>query len=274
MREGATRGFDFHLHTRSSDGYFSTAELLRMASDVALAGISITDHDTVDAYRDPAASQAGGGPWLLQGVEVSTRFDGEEMHVLGYFPAGADGGVVKYLEGVIAGRNRRVARGIVNLRERGLDISYEECARLASGRIVSRSHMAQVLVAKRYVARPHSAYADLLGSAVVPLPEDGAEDVIAEIGRLGGLSVWAHPDPRRFDEQVHRLVDAGLDGVEAFVPRLRPADRARMAARARSLGLLVTGGSDWHGWPQARALGGFRVGESDVAEFLARIGRA
>src|SRR5688572_4364963 len=155
--EGA---FDFHIHTESSDGLHAARDVMRRAGEAGLRAISITDHDTVDAYREIGASPPAGAAWptLLPGAEASTRVGEEEAHILGYFAGGITPAVEAWLERVIEARHRRMVEGIRRLRERGLDVAWSDCAAAARGRIVSRTHIANVLVAKRYVLKPARAY--------------------------------------------------------------------------------------------------------------------
>jgi len=269
--EGA---FDFHIHTESSDGLFSGRDVIRRAAEAGLRAISITDHDTVDAYRElggPGAAGGAGLPALLPGVEVSTRLGEEEAHILGYFAGGISPGVEAWLEGIIEARRRRVGEAIRRLRERGLDVAWKDCEAAARGRIVNRTHIANVLVSKRYVLKPARAYAVYLGRDTVPLPEPSAEDTVASIASLGGISVWAHPGVRSFGERIDGLAAAGLAGVEVHTPRRRRADARILLEGARARGLLVTGGSDWHGFERGPQLGKFRVGRDRVGEFLERV---
>jgi predicted metal-dependent phosphoesterase TrpH len=276
------RWFDFHMHTRYSDGSRTPSEILDLAASSGLEGISITDHDTVDGYSEELhgspdyekrLSTGGLHPWILPGVEFSTRLDDDEVHILGYFPAGISSSVSAYVEGILLSREERIRRAIRNLRERSLDITWEECARRAGGRVVNKSHLAEELLAKRYVGRVHRAYTELLGPEVVPLPECHAEDVVRAVGDLGGISVWAHPSAKQLTGYAERLRQGGLDGVEIFIPRRKPRERHELAAQARSWGLLVTGGSDWHGKKSGPNLGSFRVAEENVVAFLERVGK-
>jgi predicted metal-dependent phosphoesterase TrpH len=191
--------------------------------------------------------------------------------VLGYFAGGITPAVEAWLEEIIAARRRRMGEAVRRLRERGLDISWEDCAAEARGRVVSRTHLACVLVKKRYVLKPARAYSVFLGRETVPLPEPAAEEVVAAIVKLGGLGVWAHPAARGFDEGLERLAGAGLAGVEIHTPRRRRQDARVMMEAARSRGLLVTGGSDWHGFEHGPRLGKFRLGADRLGDFLARV---
>ncbi len=264
------RFFDFHIHTQASDGNHSVERVLHLAAEAGLEGISITDHDTVDAY---AEARAPGLPWILPGVELSTRLDGGEAHILGYFPCGITPEISAYVERILVRRRERMADGIVKLREKGIDIAWDECARLATGRVLLRSHLAEALAAKRYVGRAHRAYERLLGPDVVPLPDEEAAGAVREIGRLGGISVWAHPSRASVEKHLGVLRSAGLAGVEVFIPRRTPSERRDLAGKVRAAGLLVTGGSDWHGRAAGPGLRQFRGGGGGVGELLRRIGR-
>jgi hypothetical protein len=270
----APRWFDFHIHTRCSDGSRSPAEVLRLAAGAGLIAVSITDHDTIDAYpgAETGALLPPGAPRLVPGVELSTRLGNREAHILGYFPEGITPEIAAYVEGILGARRRRLAEGVSRLRERGINISWDDCARAAPGRVLSRAHIAQVLAEKRYVARAHRAYDLHLGSDVVPLPDEAAEDAVARVRSLGGIGVWAHPGPREVSESVERLQAAGLEGIEVHHPRRKKEEGRALAAAARDRGLLVTGGSDWHGREGGPAFGKFRVGEENVKAFVERIG--
>lgn len=285
--------FDFHIHTRASDGAFTAQEVLQKARQAGICGISITDHDTLDAHGDlaesdfagasrPGASATDGsgagaskaGPRVLRGVELSTRLGEEEAHILGYFPLGFSPAFREYVESILKCRRDRMAEGIVKLRERGIDITLGDCERLATGRVVSRSIIAEALVQKRYIGRAHRAYPDYVGPAVVPLPDESARGAVERIRSLGGVSVWAHPGARQIDAHLAELRDAGLEGVEVLIPRRRKGERQELLAKTRALGLLVTGGSDWHGRPGGPELGSFRIERGSVVDLLERIGWA
>jgi predicted metal-dependent phosphoesterase TrpH len=275
MSMAPPRWFDFHIHSTCSDGTRSPADVLRLAADAGLAAVSITDHDTVDAHLAATDVPApAGAPRLIPGVELSTRLGDREAHILGYFPGGVTAEVASYVEGILAARGRRLREGVLRLRERGIDISWDECARAAPGRVLSRAHIAQVLAEKRYVGRPHGAYQRHLGADVVPLPGEAAEDAVAAIRALGGIGVWAHPGAKEMADSLERLRGAGLDGIEVHHPRRRREEARALAAAARGRGLLVTGGSDWHGRDNGPPFGLYRVGEECVLEFLERLGLA
>jgi len=264
---GPQRRYDFHIHSRASDGIHTPAEILRISRDSGIAAISITDHDTVDAYRElEGEPRAVGDPWVLAGVELSTNLGDSEAHIIGYFPRGITPQIAGYVEDILLRRHRRIRSGITKLRERGIDISWEDCAAIATGRVVNLNHLAQVLVSERYILRAHRAYEKLAG--VVPLPEPRAEDAVRAVGDLGGISVWAHPGKDQVAAHLTALERAGLSGVEVFIPRRTRKESRELAEAVHARGLLVTGGSDGHG---ADALGKFRVEEPSIRQFLERV---
>jgi predicted metal-dependent phosphoesterase TrpH len=268
------RTFDFHLHTRSSDGMRTAAETVELAAAAGLEGIAITDHDTLDAHRELDGASLSARVAVLGGIEVSAALGDEEVHILGYFPAGLSAGAYDYADSLVALRRGRIARGILRLRERGLDVTLAECEARASGRIVSRRHVAELLAAKRYVGRPQAAYARHLGPDVFPLPDPQAAATVRALRELGAVVLWAHPTLPQIEAGCSTLVEAGLEGVEVFIPRRSREERAALLAAARARGLLVSGGSDWHGTPKGLALGRFRIAEDQVGPFLERLGWA
>jgi hypothetical protein len=209
---------------------------------------------------------------VLPGVEISAVLGESEVHVLGYFPAGFPPAVKDYVEEVLLRRRRRISAAIRKLRERGLDVSLEELKALARSRVVGLGHLAELLVKKRYCGTLHSAFHRFLGPGALPLPEDPAQDVVARISGFGGLAVWAHPGKSQLAEGLGPLVDAGLAGVEAFIPRKSAREQKALARYAKERGLFVTGGSDSHGKKPGALVGEFQVRESAVLEFLDRIG--
>ena len=269
---GGPRWYDFHIHTTCSDGADSPLDILRKAEEAGIEGLSITDHDTLDAYAELDASLlASSRPWVLPGVELSTRLGAGEAHIIGYFPDGLTAELSEYVESVLAKRTVRIAAGIRGLRERGYCVSMEDCEEIATGRVVNLNHLARVLVKKRYISRSHRAYDNAL--TVVPPPGVEAADAIGTVRDLGGISVWAHPSRQSVEEHLDELIQAGLSGVEVYIPRRKASERRALAQAVRAKGLLVTGGSDTHGSSHAGDVGSFRVEGTLVVEFLERVGR-
>jgi 3',5'-nucleoside bisphosphate phosphatase len=262
--------FDFHIHTRASDGTLSPREVGAVAARSGLAGISYTDHDTVAAYPDLPVGMGQASPKVLPGIEVSASIDGTEIHILGYFPGGFPAGLEPMVRTLLEDRARRIREGLRNLVERGVDIGWAELAAEAAGGVMSRGHLAQILVRKGYVKNVCKAFPSLLGPDVIRPPSADGREVVKEVLRLGGIPVWAHPmvDHMGF---LDGLREAGLAGFELHTAWRRATETRKLRRKISGSGLLVTGGSDWHGLIEEK-LGAWSVGREEVTDFLRTIG--
>jgi predicted metal-dependent phosphoesterase TrpH len=255
---------DLHTHTDQSDGTLSPRELVEEAARVGLDALAITDHDTFAGYEQAQEHAARASLDLICGVELSTKYRGRSVHLLAYFlkqePALEFRNWVATLQG---SRDRRNLDLVERLHERGVDISIEEVSRRA-GKIVGRPHFAAAIVEKGYVSSVQEAfdeYLDESGACFVARDEPAFEVAIAQILAAGGLPVLPHPGRVAaiysvLEEDVTRMRDAGLGGIEVYHSDHSPSDRAFYAELAGRLGLAVTGGSDFHGAAKPRiALG-------------------
>ncbi len=265
--------FDFHIHSHCSDGARSPAELLALAARQGIQGISITDHDTVDAYALLPQAVEPGHPMVLPAIEISAASGGVELHILGYFPRGLPAGIHHLADRLLLKREARIRDGLARLAtERGIRLAWEEVRAESCGRAISRGHLAQALVRRKYVPTISAAFPSLLGPEMVLPPDIDSREMVAEILRFGGIPVLAHPSLANLTSFLDELAEAGLRGIELHTPRRRPAERERMEGLVNGRGLLITGGSDWHGHEEGRSLGDFTVGRADVGEFLTAIG--
>jgi len=260
----AEERFDFHLHTRCSDGARTPGEALEMAERAGLAGVSITDHDTADAYAE-IGNVRRGALRVLPGIEVSASCEGVELHILGYFPAGFPPGALAMAERLLAERIERIREGVERLSQRGMRLEWTDVLEEAAGRAVSRGHLALALHRKRFVPNVCAAFPDVLGPGTVRPPGADARGIVGEIGRLGGIAVWAHPSAALLDRFLPALVEAGLHGVELHTPRRSSGEKRQLETRLAGQRLFVSGGSDWHGH---RPLGQFSVRASQIRGFL------
>ena len=218
--------------------------------------LAVTDHDTVAglaAARDEAHEL---GLVLITGVEISTQVDALEMHILGYGFDPASPALGSLLGAQVEARRARIPAVLDKLARLGLPITVEEVEACARGAPPGRPHIAEALVARRYVKDEDDAFRRYLADgapAWVPKPVPAPREAIAAIHAAGGKAVWAHPlgraiqRPGGFDRLVHELAGARLDGLEVVHPGHSPEARKRIRRAARELDLLVTGGSDFHG---------------------------
>lgn len=247
---------DLHTHSRASDGTQSPAELVRAAAGAGLDVVAITDHDSAAGWAEAAEAAEEVGIGLVRGMEISTRYDGHGVHLLGYLPDPTYPPLVEELDRILAGRADRVPRMLERLAELGVDLDPDALARLAGDTAaVGRPHVADALVEAGVVRDRGEAFRDLLGTgrpAYVGRYAAELEQMVGTVAAAGGVTVVAHPwgrsGPGPLDEAgLARLAAAGLAGIEVDHEDHDPATRGRLRAIARDLDLVVTGSSDHHG---------------------------
>jgi len=244
---------DLHSHTHESDGTCSPAELLEEARRAGIRTLGITDHDTFRGYEQavPLARQAG--IELICGIELSTKLYGSRsVHVLGYF---LDGPPAEEFRNLIlemqADRRDRNVRLTARLRELGFDITLEEVQARGRG-MTARPHFAQVMLAKGYVATLQEAfdrYLDESAIGYVYRREPSFAEGVRRIREAGGIASLAHPIrvPGDLRSLMPELCASGLDAMEVYHSDHSPADTELYLSLAREYGLMITGGSDFHG---------------------------
>jgi predicted metal-dependent phosphoesterase TrpH len=265
---------DLHLHSTCSDGTLAPGELVRAARRVGLRVIALADHDTV-AGTEPARAVAAaeGGIEVLRAIEITCFRDAAEVHLLGYAFRAGDGGIASLTARAGEARRERMAAMVARLRSLGVELSADDVAPPPECASVGRVHLARALVRRGAAGSVSDAFGRYIGDAgpaFVPSRGPAVAEAIAAVRGAGGVAVWAHPaleDARHFGP----LAECGLDGVEVLRPSLAPVESAALEQAARAAGLLVTGGSDWHGGARP-ALGSWYVTERHVAGFLERLG--
>jgi predicted metal-dependent phosphoesterase TrpH len=243
---------DLHSHTNQSDGTLSPGELISEAVKNGVDVLSITDHDTFTGYDAAGEAARQAGVDLLCGIELSTKLHGHSVHLLGYFPrAGGPDGMREWVEDMQAARRERNERLAVRLRELGFDIKLEEAEARGRG-MTGRPHFAQIMVEKGYVSNLRQAFDDYLdesAKAYVYRREPQFAEAVERIHAAGGISSLAHPIRVNGDVPtlLPELCEAGLKAIEAYHSDHGPRETGLYLELARKYGLLVTGGSDFHG---------------------------
>ena len=246
---------DLHLHTTASDGRCSPAELVERAVAGGVCRLAVTDHDTTSATGDVCARAAAVGIEAVPGIEITAVENGGDVHVLGYFIDQADTELQRFLATQREHRVVRVEEIAARLAALGMPIDISDLvadARRQSMRSIGRPQIARAMIGAGHVATLDEAFARWLGRdcpAFVPRSGASPEMVIATIHAARGLASLAHPGRTRIDGRLPALREAGLDALEAFHSDHTPDERVRYVHTARALGLLVTGGSDFHGDP-------------------------
>jgi hypothetical protein len=266
---------DLHVHSTASDGNLSPSAVTWAARVGNLDVLAICDHDTVAGMAE-AQAHLPAGLRLVAGIEVSSALGGRELHLLGYGIDPAHPAIESYTTRAAAARTARMHEMVARLRARNLAISYDDVLAAAEvpPQCIGRPHLARALLNRGLVRTIGEAFDRLIGNdapAYVPIEllEPGA--AIDLVHEAGGLAVWAHPRFEVFDREVRTLAQRGLDGVECYRPRATPTELQYYEAATRDLGLLRSGGSDWHGsWHGT--LGQFAVGDAEIGPLLARLG--
>ena len=262
---------DLHIHSHYSDGSSSPAEIFSVAEKSGLGIVSITDHDTVDQIQPSREQAAKYGIDFIPGVEFSTSLGSRDVHVLGYALDAEDPGLLKYLDKVRLRRIERAHQILELLRRQDIVIPLEEIDRIPEQRTVGRPLIADLMMKYNYVSTMEEAFVRYLrtgASAFVSYKMADPQEVIELIANCGGISVLAHPSLEEFEAVVPSLSQAGLQGVEAFRPRISDSDSNSIAVRARNLGLTLTGGSDWHFDTRLLKLGDYSVDRDKIGAFL------
>ena len=247
---------DLHSHTNKSDGTFTPAELVAEAVRVGLTALSITDHDTFTGYDAavPFAKQAG--LELICGIELSTRYQGTTLHLLGYFPNTPPSPALRqWLESILEARRDRNRRLITKLQSLGIEITLEEVE--VEGRtLTARPHFARVLVDKGYAKDMQQAFDEYLDESArgfVQRREVPIEDALERILGSGGVPSLAHPvrvAKNNWDTlaaYVEDLAGLGLRAIEVYHSDHSPENVSYYASLAERFRLGATGGSDFHG---------------------------
>jgi predicted metal-dependent phosphoesterase TrpH len=247
---------DLHIHSTASDGSLSPVEIIETAKKAGLRAIAITDHDTLEGSAEAMRHQHSSGLEILPGIEISVSFHSGTMHMLGYMIRLDDASFRQSLKAVQGARADRNLRIVKRLQDLGIDISHDEVLEVSGGGQIGRPHIAQVLVRKGVVQTIDEAFNKLLGKGRPTYVERYRllpGEAIRAILRAGGVPVLAHPFTLNaktegdLDRILADLKQAGLKGVEVYYPCHGPELTARYERLAHRHGLLVTGGTDFHG---------------------------
>jgi len=248
---------DLHCHSTASDGTLAPAEVVRLAVDRGLSALALTDHDTVAGIAEAAAQAGRAGLDFLPGIEISAEFPHPgTLHLLGYGVDADNPSLASLTATLIAGRNNRNPRIIAKLNEMGVHVSMKEWEDEARGEVMGRPQLAAILERKGYVSSIKQAFDKYIGHgapAYFDKERLTPKRAIELVRQSGGVAVLAHPIQLRCqnDAQLERivkdLVDLGLAGIEVIHSDHDAATVGKYDALADRLGLLKTGGSDFHG---------------------------
>lgn len=236
-----------------SDGRLSPAQLVARASAAGLTTISVTDHDTVAAIAEATEVAKGVNIRVVPGIEITAVDDGRDVHMLGYFFAPSSPTLATVLERQRALRVARVREIGVMLAALGMPIDVESVLLAAAARpgsSVGRPQVARELVQAGHVTSVQEAFDKWLATgrpAFMPRTGPSPAAIIDTIHQAGGVASIAHPAVTKRDELIAPLVAYGLDAIEVYHSDHSPEAEHFYKAMAKRLGVVVSGGSDFHG---------------------------
>ena len=264
---------DLHVHTTSSDCTFTPEEVIEQAAAVGLNMIAITDHDTLDGVAEAQHFGRRAGVEVVPGVEMSVYHGDEEFHVIGLYVNSTNVPFLEKLNEFRKARRERIFEIVEKLKKVGVELDGHEILDLAHGGAPTRAHVARVLVNSGYVRDIYEAFSLYMGDSgpgFVPKRYMTVEEAIREIRNVGGVSILAHPGLTDRDGYIPLFVEMGLNGLEAFYPTYSRVQTRHYLDMADRMGLLVSGGSDFHGKQKADSpFGRTRVPASFVKQISA-----
>jgi predicted metal-dependent phosphoesterase TrpH len=270
---------DLHVHSSASDGVLRPQEVVELARYKGLSALALTDHDTLEGVEEARAAGERLGVTVVPGVEISLEFTGTadarkgSMHLLVYF-AERGGAIDRQLEKLQQWRRQRIQRIVEKLTLLGMKLSLQDIETEAGGGQMGRPHLARVMVKRGYVNSAQEAFQKYLSRgapAYVEKKRLTLEQALSLCARERVVPVLAHPYSLLLerDELVSQLTSMkslGLKGVEVIYPEHDPDFRSQLSQLAKRLGLIITGGSDFHGDRPEPALGTGNNGNILVAD--------
>ncbi|MGW6983154.1 PHP domain-containing protein [Streptomyces sp. NPDC054932] len=269
---------DLHAHSTASDGTDTPAELVRNAAGAGLDVVALTDHDTVRGYGEALAALPA-GLTLVTGAELSCRLDGVGVHMLAYLFDPQEPEFARERELVRDDRTPRAHAMVGKLQALGVDVTWEQVARIAGDGSVGRPHIATALVELGVVPTVSDAFTpDWLadgGRAYAEKHELDPFEAVRLVKAAGGVTVFAHPAAVKRgqcvpESAIAELAAAGLDGIEVDHMDHDGDTRARLRGLAAELGLLTTGSSDYHGSRKTCRLGEYTTDPEIYGEITRR----
>lgn len=247
---------DLHVHSTASDGSLTPGELVQRATQSGLTAIALTDHDTVSGLQEFREAGGAASPQTIPGVEIGACWYGGSLHILGLFIDAENRLLRRLLDRIRAARQDRNHRIVAALCRLGFEVDWRAIQAFAGGETIGRPHIAQALTAAGCCTDVRQAFDRLLGKGQPAycqrwLPQPAA--AIRVIHRAGGLAVWAHPfglsrrPPAKVRQIARHLQRHGLDAMETHYSLYDEWTGRKARGIAAELGLLETGGSDFHG---------------------------
>lgn len=240
---------DLHMHSTHSDGKLTVEEIIHHAKNMNLKCISITDHDTIDGTVEAINFKDKGNVDIIPGIEFSTLYEGEEIHILGYLFDCYDKEFNSFIRNMQEHRSDRAVKIIDKFRSIGIDLTMEELLQKSRGESIGRPHFAYLLMEKGYASSVQDAFKKYLLPGSVCYVERfkiTPEDTIKRIREAGGVSILAHPGLIKNQDLVKSILEMKIDGIEVYHSKHTSKQNREYYYLARENQLFITGGSDCH----------------------------
>lgn len=246
---------DLHVHSNASDGTFSPSQVVELAKNAGLDAFALTDHDTTAGVPEALEKGRDLNIEVIPGIEVSSSFDGTEIHILGLFVNPDDPVLAAMLEKMRISRGRRNEKMLENLAADGISFTKEELCGDNPDTIITRAHIAHALVAKGICSGMDQAFKKYLqyGGRYCPQKEHlSPEEVVKTLISNGAFVALAHPFQYKFgdkktEELIAHMADLGMKGLEVYHSSNNKLESMKLQEMAVRHHLLPTGGSDFHG---------------------------
>lgn len=264
---------DLHIHSTASDGAWPPEKVVAAAARGGLDVIAIADHDTTAGVAAAQAAGVEANVQVIPALEVSSTWEGREIHVLGYFVDSTAPALVAHSERAGSVRESRMHSMVERLGDQGVDVTFAEVEEAAGpDRVnIGRPHLAKALVKRGHATSVVDAFQRLIGDghpAFVPTALLSPVEAVEMIVASSGLPVWAHPPGDLIDTLLPELMKAGMKGLEVYRPSHGRNDVLRLEGICRTTGLFRSGGSDWHTPDSGNVLGDFHVTSDEVEKLL------
>ncbi len=241
---------DLHIHSTYSDGTLTIKEIVEYASSKRLSAISLTDHDCIAGIQEIAEIGAKIGLEVVPGVEISSMYDNQDVHVLGYMFDPIDKQISDKMNEIRLVRRERASKIVDRLNRGNISLRFERVLEFAKGFSIGRPHIAAALLAEEYVSSYTEAFDKYLGNSTeyfIPVKKLSTKEAIALIKNAGGIAILAHPYVFEDRSMPEKLIGEGFDGIEVYYPKQSLETINYYHALCDRYNLLISGGSDCHG---------------------------
>lgn len=246
---------DLHVHSTASDGSMTPKELVDYAIEKELSAFALTDHDNINGISQALEVAKGTDLQVIPGVELSSKYFTNDVHIVGLFIPYDNPEFQKDLSKFQNSRDDRNEKMILKFQEAGFDISMEQLTRKFPGTTIARPHFARYFVEKGYASSIDHAFSQFLGDHTkyfIPKETVSPFDAVQMILKYNGIPILAHPliyhmGKDELEKLIQALKEVGLMGIEAIYSSNHGNDEAYVRSLAKKYGLLLSGGTDFHG---------------------------